>query len=257
MRIAEIFYSIQGEGILGGVPSAFVRTSGCPLRCALVRLPVHVLGARRRDAVRSRRSWPAWPRIPTRHVVVTGGEPVIAAGIEELCDAPAPSGTITSPSRRRPSASSRWRSTWPASAPSCPRPRRTSATAAASPCATTSSGCGPTSSAPSWSTLRLPAQVRRRSARRHRRDAALLGNCRRSIPPTVLLMPQGITPRNCAERGALGGGVVQAARLPLLPAAAHRAVRQHLRADATVQKIAFPRTADSSESRLRCYYWRK
>src|SRR5262245_9237420 len=33
MRIAEIFHSIQGEGALMGVPSVFVRTSGCPLRC--------------------------------------------------------------------------------------------------------------------------------------------------------------------------------------------------------------------------------
>ena len=34
MRIAELFYSIQGEGMLLGVPSVFVRTSGCNLRCA-------------------------------------------------------------------------------------------------------------------------------------------------------------------------------------------------------------------------------
>lgn len=33
MKISEIFYSIQGEGRLAGVPSVFVRISGCPLRC--------------------------------------------------------------------------------------------------------------------------------------------------------------------------------------------------------------------------------
>ena len=39
MRIAEIFYSIQGEGSLVGVPSVFVRTSGCNLRCAWCDTP--------------------------------------------------------------------------------------------------------------------------------------------------------------------------------------------------------------------------
>ena len=39
MKIAEIFYSIQGEGALVGVPSVFVRTSGCNLRCVWCDTP--------------------------------------------------------------------------------------------------------------------------------------------------------------------------------------------------------------------------
>ena len=39
MKIAEIFYSIQGEGTLVGVPSVFVRTSGCNLRCTWCDTP--------------------------------------------------------------------------------------------------------------------------------------------------------------------------------------------------------------------------
>jgi 7-carboxy-7-deazaguanine synthase len=84
MRIAEIFYSIQGEGRFTGVPSAFVRTSGCNLRCVFcdsgytswqpegVNLPVAAILERLGG-------------FPTRHVVVTGGEPLIAPEIEELC----------------------------------------------------------------------------------------------------------------------------------------------------------------------------
>ena len=86
MRIAEIFHSIQGEGELTGVPSVFVRTSGCNLRC--------------RWCDTKYASWDPqgdeWSiedivagvlKHPARHTVVTGGEPMVAKGIHELMTA--------------------------------------------------------------------------------------------------------------------------------------------------------------------------
>jgi 7-carboxy-7-deazaguanine synthase len=86
MRIAEIFYSLQGEGSLVGVPSIFVRTSGCNLRCAWCDTPYtswnpegEDLGV---DAILVR----AAEFRAARHVVITGGEPMIAHGIVELSE---------------------------------------------------------------------------------------------------------------------------------------------------------------------------
>jgi 7-carboxy-7-deazaguanine synthase len=86
MRIAEIFYSIQGEGRLTGVPSAFIRTSGCNLRCAWCDSDYtswHPEG----DSLAVAQILNRMAAFPTRHVVVTGGEPLIASDIEELCAA--------------------------------------------------------------------------------------------------------------------------------------------------------------------------
>jgi 7-carboxy-7-deazaguanine synthase len=86
VKIAEIFYSLQGEGGLVGVPSVFVRTSGCNLRCVWCDTPYtswqpegdelsidEILA--RVEAYR-----------PARHVVLTGGEPMIAPKVVELTE---------------------------------------------------------------------------------------------------------------------------------------------------------------------------
>ena len=77
MLISEIFYSVQGEGELTGVPSVFIRTSGCNLRCAWCDTPyaswrpegenVPVEEVARRAL-----------QYPAAHVVLTGGEPMAA-----------------------------------------------------------------------------------------------------------------------------------------------------------------------------------
>src|ERR1700685_1531846 len=86
MLISEIFHSLQGEGELTGVPSVFVRTSGCNLRCNWG------------DTMYA--SWePEGTEIsvdqivaqvlqhPALHCVLTGGEPMVAKSIRELASA--------------------------------------------------------------------------------------------------------------------------------------------------------------------------
>ncbi len=86
MKIAEIFYSVQGEGSLVGVPSVFVRTSGCNLRCAWCDTPYtswHPEGDELSlDEIEARLD--AYPQ--ARHVVLTGGEPLIAPHVVELAE---------------------------------------------------------------------------------------------------------------------------------------------------------------------------
>jgi 7-carboxy-7-deazaguanine synthase len=84
MRIAEIFYSVQGEGILAGVPSAFIRTSGCNLRCWFCDTP-YTSWQPEGDELSIAAILERLGTFPTQHVVVTGGEPLLAPQVEELC----------------------------------------------------------------------------------------------------------------------------------------------------------------------------
>ncbi len=83
MLVSEIFYSIQGEGELAGVPSVFIRTSGCNLRCRWCDTPYASWNPEGEemsvDQILDRVG-----KFPARHGVLTGGEPMIARGIREL-----------------------------------------------------------------------------------------------------------------------------------------------------------------------------
>jgi 7-carboxy-7-deazaguanine synthase len=83
VRIAEIFYSIQGEGRLIGAPSIFIRTSGCNLRCVWCDTPYTSWRPEGEDWS-VRKILRHIEQFPVRHVVVTGGEPLLAPDIEEL-----------------------------------------------------------------------------------------------------------------------------------------------------------------------------
>jgi 7-carboxy-7-deazaguanine synthase len=85
MRISEIFYSIQGEGRLAGVPSVFVRTSGCNLRCVWCDTP-YTSWAPVGKTMSVKQILRAVAQHPTRHVVITGGEPLLAPDIAELAE---------------------------------------------------------------------------------------------------------------------------------------------------------------------------
>src|ERR1039457_1997997 len=83
LKIAELFYSIQGEGSLVGVPSVFIRTSGCNLRCAWCDTPYTSWQPEGTDLALDQ-ILDEVAAHPTRHVVVTGGEPMIAPDIIAL-----------------------------------------------------------------------------------------------------------------------------------------------------------------------------
>jgi len=76
MKYSEIFYTIQGEGQLVGVPSVFFRTSFCNLRCSWCDTPYTSWTPENHDISVSE-AFNKLTKFGVKHVVITGGEPFI------------------------------------------------------------------------------------------------------------------------------------------------------------------------------------
>jgi 7-carboxy-7-deazaguanine synthase len=86
VKIAEIFRSLQGEGKLMGVPSVFVRASGCNLRCTWCDTP-YASWEPEGQNLTVEQIVAEVQKFPAHHIVLTGGEPMIMPEIGALCDA--------------------------------------------------------------------------------------------------------------------------------------------------------------------------
>lgn len=88
LRLTEIFFSLQGEASRAGLPTVFVRLTGCPLRCVWCDTTYSFTGGEASDiaAVLAEVG-----KYPARQVCVTGGEPLAQKDclplLTALCDA--------------------------------------------------------------------------------------------------------------------------------------------------------------------------
>lgn len=83
MKINEIFYSIQGEGKWTGFPNIFIRTTGCNLRCSFCDTKYAYFNGKDmsiKDIVKKIKEYPC------KKVCITGGEPLLQEGLDELTD---------------------------------------------------------------------------------------------------------------------------------------------------------------------------
>jgi 7-carboxy-7-deazaguanine synthase len=87
LRITEIFYSLQGESLLMGVPTVFIRLTGCPLRCHYCDTEYAFSGGQRMTLEEIGREVAQYE---CRNICVTGGEPLAQQPcielLSQLCD---------------------------------------------------------------------------------------------------------------------------------------------------------------------------
>lgn len=87
LKINEIFFSIQGESTLAGWPTVFIRTSGCHLRCTYCDTKYAYYDGDKLDLDALIRKITDFP---TKHICITGGEPLLQEDVyplmKRLCD---------------------------------------------------------------------------------------------------------------------------------------------------------------------------
>lgn len=87
LRITEIFYSLQGESRTMGLPTVFIRLTGCPLRCQYCDTTYAFKGGEMMELAEIISQVAAYK---PRYVCVTGGEPLAQPNcqplLEQLCD---------------------------------------------------------------------------------------------------------------------------------------------------------------------------
>lgn len=88
LRLTEIFFSLQGEAARAGLPTVFVRLTGCPLRCTWCDTTYSFTGG---EPATVESVLAEVAKYPARQVCVTGGEPLAQKEchtlLRALCDA--------------------------------------------------------------------------------------------------------------------------------------------------------------------------